>query len=184
MPLRIAILYGSMREARLGIRAVRFFDGALQPAWARHPALIDAEGARSAAARPACTKSTSAAPRRRRLESLAEIYRNADGFLIVSGEYNHNIQPGLEEPDGLFPRRVFLPALGDRLLFVRRFRRGAGGDDPAHDPCRARHVEHSFDPADPPHPGRLQSGRRPRRARTTSSAASASSASSNGMPRR
>ena len=30
MPLHIAILYGSVREARAGIRAVRFLDGALR----------------------------------------------------------------------------------------------------------------------------------------------------------
>ena len=30
MPLHIAILYGSVREARVGIRAVRFLDGALR----------------------------------------------------------------------------------------------------------------------------------------------------------
>ncbi len=29
------------------------------------------------------------------LEDLAQLYRRADGFLIVSGEYNHGIQPGL-----------------------------------------------------------------------------------------
>jgi NAD(P)H-dependent FMN reductase len=30
------------------------------------------------------------------LERLAEIYRNADGFLVVSGEYNHGIPPALK----------------------------------------------------------------------------------------
>ena len=30
------------------------------------------------------------------LERLAELYRNADGFLIVSGEYNHGIPPALK----------------------------------------------------------------------------------------
>lgn len=30
------------------------------------------------------------------LERLAEIYRRADGFLVVSGEYNHGIPPALK----------------------------------------------------------------------------------------
>lgn len=30
------------------------------------------------------------------LERLAELYRNADGFLVVSGEYNHGIPPALK----------------------------------------------------------------------------------------
>ena len=30
------------------------------------------------------------------LERLAELYRNADGFLIISGEYNHGIPPALK----------------------------------------------------------------------------------------
>ena len=30
------------------------------------------------------------------LEELAEIYRQADGFLVVSGEYNHGIPPALK----------------------------------------------------------------------------------------
>jgi NAD(P)H-dependent FMN reductase len=30
------------------------------------------------------------------LESLAQLYRRVDGFVIVSGEYNHGIPPGLK----------------------------------------------------------------------------------------
>jgi NAD(P)H-dependent FMN reductase len=30
------------------------------------------------------------------LEQLAELYRRADGFLVVSGEYNHGIPPALK----------------------------------------------------------------------------------------
>jgi len=30
------------------------------------------------------------------LEGLAELYRRADGFLVVSGEYNHGIPPALK----------------------------------------------------------------------------------------
>ncbi|MEH2255088.1 NADPH-dependent FMN reductase [Nostoc sp.] len=31
----------------------------------------------------------------RKMEELAEHIRTADGFMVVAGEYNHSIQPGL-----------------------------------------------------------------------------------------
>jgi NAD(P)H-dependent FMN reductase len=92
--LNIAILYGSVREARVGIRLVRFLDGALRRR-GHHTTIVDAaeqrlplldrmykEYARGSAPPP--------------LEALAELYRNADAFAVVSGEYNHGIQPGLK----------------------------------------------------------------------------------------
>jgi len=94
MPLQIPILYGSVREARVGIRAVRFFDAALRRR-GHNTTVVDAaeqrlplldrmykEYARGSAPPP--------------LETLAELYRNADVFVIVSGEYNHGIPPALK----------------------------------------------------------------------------------------
>ncbi|MGH7092220.1 MAG: NADPH-dependent FMN reductase [Stellaceae bacterium] len=94
MPLNIAILYGSVREARVGIRLVRFLDDALRRR-GHHTTIVDAaeqrlplldrmykEYARDSAPPP--------------LEALAELYRNADAFAVVSGEYNHGIPPGLK----------------------------------------------------------------------------------------
>src|SRR5215467_2411808 len=94
MSLHIAILYGSVREARAGIRLVRHLDQALRrrghttsivdPAEYRLP-LLD----RMYKEYPAGT----APPL---LEQLAAIYRRADGFAIVSGEYKHGIPPALK----------------------------------------------------------------------------------------
>lgn len=94
MALRIPILFGSMRSARLGIRAVRFFDAALR-ARGHTTHVVDAmELDLPLLDRMYKEYERGKAPPK--LEALAEIYRDADAFLIVSGEYNHNIQPGLK----------------------------------------------------------------------------------------
>ena len=94
MPLNIAILYGSVREARAGIRLVRFLDAALRrrghetsivdPAEQRLPLLDRMYKEYERGSAPAV------------MERLAELYRRADGFAIVSGEYNHGIPPALK----------------------------------------------------------------------------------------
>src|SRR5436190_17484188 len=94
MPLNIAILYGSVREARAGIRLVRFLDAALRrrghetsivdPAEQRLPLLDRMYKEYERGRAPAV------------MERLAELYRRADGFAIVSGEYNHGIPPALK----------------------------------------------------------------------------------------
>jgi len=94
MTLHFVILYGSVRETRQGIKAARF--------------IVDQLGRRAHA-------TTLVDPRERRLplldrmykeykkgeappvlEKLAETYRAADGFVLVSGEYNHGIPPALK----------------------------------------------------------------------------------------
>jgi NAD(P)H-dependent FMN reductase len=94
MPLHIAVLYGSVREERAGIRVVRFLDAALRrrghvvavvdPAEQRLP-LLD---------RMYKEYETGSAPPV--LEKLAQLYRKVDGFAIVSGEYNNGIPPALK----------------------------------------------------------------------------------------
>src|SRR5438046_640762 len=95
MPLNIAIPYGSVREARAGIRLVRFLDAALRrrghetsivdPAEQRLPLLDRMYKEYERGSAPAV------------MEQLAELYRRADAFAIVSGEYNHSIPPALSD---------------------------------------------------------------------------------------
>ena len=83
MPLHIAILYGSVREARAGIRVVRFLDAALRrrghqvsvvdPLEYRLPLLDRMYKEYERGSAPAI------------MERLAELYRQADAFAIVSG---------------------------------------------------------------------------------------------------
>ena len=93
MPLNIAILYGSVRETRVGIRLARFIDGALQRRGHR-TTLVDAAERKL----PLLDKMYKEYPRGEAppgLEALAETYRQADAVAVVSGEYNHGIPPAL-----------------------------------------------------------------------------------------
>ncbi len=94
VPLRIAVLLGSVRRDRQGIRAARLAMRALT-ARGHLPTLVDPleldlplldrmykEHPKGQAPEP--------------LERLATLYRGVDGFLIVSGEYNHGIPPALK----------------------------------------------------------------------------------------
>lgn len=93
MPYRVPVIFGSVRSERRGIKAARFVVNELRR-YGCDPVLID----------PAETKlplldsmykdyEKGTAPAI--LEDLAELFRGADGFAIVSAEYNHSIPPAL-----------------------------------------------------------------------------------------
>ena len=94
MPFDFVVLYGSVRETRQGIKAARFVVDQLarrghattlvDPLEKRLP-LLDRmyKEYKKGEAPPV-------------LEALAETYRAADGFVIVSGEYNNGIPPALK----------------------------------------------------------------------------------------
>jgi NAD(P)H-dependent FMN reductase len=93
-PLKIAVLLGSVRRDRVGTRAAKLVIREVErrghqvqlvdPLDLQLPLLdrMYKEHPKGEAPEP--------------LEKLAEIYRQADGFLIVSGEYNHGIPPALK----------------------------------------------------------------------------------------
>ena len=93
MSLNLALIFGSVRSDRRGIRAVRFFERAfaerghavttIDPVEYQLP-LLDKMYKEY-------RKGSAPAP----LEELAAIYRQADAFVIVTGEYNHTMPPGL-----------------------------------------------------------------------------------------
>jgi NAD(P)H-dependent FMN reductase len=94
MPLHFVILYGSVREARQGIKAARFVVDQLgrrghatiliDPFEKRLPLLDRMYKEYKKGEAPAV------------LEALATTYRATDGFVIVSGEYNHGIPSALK----------------------------------------------------------------------------------------
>jgi NAD(P)H-dependent FMN reductase len=94
MSLQIAILYGSLREARVGIRLARFIDAALQRRGHTTTLVDAAEQQLPLLNRMYKEYARGEAPPV--LENLAQLYRRADAFAIVSGEYNHGIPPGLK----------------------------------------------------------------------------------------
>ena len=109
MSLHYAVLYGSVRTERKGIRAARFVVRQLErrghattlvdPLELRLP-LLD---------RMYKEYPKGAAPPE--LERLAALYRAVDGFVIVSGEYNHGIPPALKNLlDHFLEEYFFRPA--------------------------------------------------------------------------
>lgn len=93
MPLNIVVIYGSVRSGRQGIRAARFAARELQerghdvtivdPLDMQVPLLDRMYKEYEKGRAPAV------------LESLATLYRAADAFVIVTGEYNHSVPPAL-----------------------------------------------------------------------------------------
>lgn len=94
MSLQIAILYGSVRESRQGIKAARFVDDQLsRRGHTTH--LIDPRQY----SLPLLDRMYKEYPKGEApevMEKLAAIYRTVDAFVIVSGEYNHGIPPALK----------------------------------------------------------------------------------------
>jgi NAD(P)H-dependent FMN reductase len=92
-PLKLSLIFGSVRSERRGVRALRYLERAfagrghavttIDPAEYRLPFLdrMYKEYPKGTAPEP--------------LERLAEIYRAADAFVIVTGEYNHSMPPAL-----------------------------------------------------------------------------------------
>ncbi len=93
-PFLVPVIYGSVRTERKGIRAARFvlrelqrrgMDAVLVDPMEKRLPLLD----RMYKEFP---KGKAPAP----LEELADLFRRADGFAIVSGEYNNGIPPALK----------------------------------------------------------------------------------------
>lgn len=93
MSLKVAVIYGSVRHHRKGIRAARFmvrkcrergYDTTLIDPMEYELSLLD---------RMYKEYEEGKAPET--LQKLADILKEADGYIIVSAEYNHSIPPAL-----------------------------------------------------------------------------------------
>ena len=94
MSLNTAIIYGSARRARQGIKVARFVAKKLE-AHDHDVTLVDsAEHELPLLDLMYKEYETGTAPAA--MESIAEILRSADGFVIVSAEYNHSIPAALK----------------------------------------------------------------------------------------
>jgi len=93
-PLAVPVIYGSVRTERLGIRVARFVVSELARR-AMKPILVDPLEKRlplldfryrdySPGEAPAV------------MEELSRLFLSADGFVVVSGEYNHGMPPALK----------------------------------------------------------------------------------------
>ena len=95
----VAVLLGSVRSERMGDRAAKWVVAQLQ-ARGHEAVLVDA----ATLELPMLDKmwkeiKTDPPPKyaglHKKLQPLAELYARADGFCIVSAEYNHSVPPGL-----------------------------------------------------------------------------------------
>lgn len=93
MPLLLPVVLGSVRSDRQGIRAARFIASQLADR-SYEPALVDPLELKL----PLLDRMYKEYPSGEApsvLEGLADLFRRADGFVIVSAEYNHSVPPAL-----------------------------------------------------------------------------------------
>lgn len=92
--LSIAVLLGSVRRDRMGSRAAQLVIRELERRGHRVDLVDPLDLQLPLLDRMYKEHPKGEAPEP--LERLADLYRNADGFLVVSGEYNHGIPPALK----------------------------------------------------------------------------------------
>lgn len=93
-PLSIAVLLGSVRRDRMGLRAARLVIRELEARGHRAHLVDPLEIQLPLLDRMYKEHPPGGAPEP--MERLAQLYRSVDGFLIVSAEYNHGIPPALK----------------------------------------------------------------------------------------
>ena len=93
-PLSFAVLLGSVRRERMGIRAAKLATHALEARG--HEAVLVDPVVVQLPLLDRMYKEYAAGTAPPSLEQLATLYRRVDGFVIVSGEYNHGIPPALK----------------------------------------------------------------------------------------
>jgi NAD(P)H-dependent FMN reductase len=94
MSMKIPVIVGSMRSDRMGIRVAHYTIAELKRR-GHQPELVDAYALGLPILDRMYKELKKLGDVPEELEMLAETFRSADGFLIVAGEYNHSIQPGL-----------------------------------------------------------------------------------------
>jgi NAD(P)H-dependent FMN reductase len=94
MSLKIVVLYGSVRTERKGIRAARFVSQEFAGRGHEVEFVDPVEYELPMLDRMYKEYDEGTAPEP--MEKLAGLYRKADAFVVVSGEYNHGIPPALK----------------------------------------------------------------------------------------
>ena len=92
--LLVPVIYGSVRAERQGIRVARFVVAELDRR-GTEPVLVDPMEKRLPLL-DRMYKEFEKGQAPAVMEELADLFRRADGFAIVSGEYNHGIPPALK----------------------------------------------------------------------------------------
>jgi NAD(P)H-dependent FMN reductase len=91
--LLVPVIYGSVRHHRVGIRAARYVVSALEKRGVEAVLIDPMEYQLPLLDKMYKEFKPGEAPES--IEKLAKLYVKADGFVVVSGEYNHNVPPAL-----------------------------------------------------------------------------------------
>jgi NAD(P)H-dependent FMN reductase len=91
--LNLPVILGTVRRDRVGIRVARYAAAALRERGHQAPLLDPVEYALPLLDRMYKEYAPGQAPAA--LERLAGVVRRAEGYVIVSGEYNHSVPPAL-----------------------------------------------------------------------------------------
>lgn len=94
MEFNVALIYGSVRTSRQGIRAAYYLKSKLEERSINVHLIDPLEHPLPFLDKMYKEYDKGQAPKN--MEELARIFSNADGFLILSGEYNHSIPPALK----------------------------------------------------------------------------------------
>ncbi len=94
MNLKTAVIYGSARRGRQGIKAARFITRKLNER--RHDVTLVDTAEYELPFLDLMHKEYDAGSAPEAMQAVADILAAADGFVILSGEYNHSIPPALK----------------------------------------------------------------------------------------
>lgn len=109
MALTFSILYGSVRENRQGIRAVRFIKSLVE-ARGHKAIVLDAKELPLPLLDKMYKELGDAAPEN--MKTIANALNSSDGFIVVTGEYNHSIPPALKNMLDHFQKEFFFKPSG------------------------------------------------------------------------
>lgn len=110
MSLTVSILYGSVREGRLGIRAVKFIDKLLNDRGHKIHILDPKQLELPFLNKMFKEYETGQAPKN--MQTIANALNDSDGFIIVTGEYNHSIPPALKNMLDHYQKEYFFKPSG------------------------------------------------------------------------
>ena len=109
MPLNIAVIYGSARSNRQGIKAAKFLVNKLKERDYK-VTLVDSQEFKLPFLDKMYKEYNGDAPEN--LEKLAQIIKKADGYIVVSAEYNHSIPAALKNLIDYFMEEYFYKPSG------------------------------------------------------------------------
>jgi NAD(P)H-dependent FMN reductase len=108
--LKVAVIYGSVRSHRQGIKAAKFIAKNLKERG--HKATLVDPKEYNLPFLDKMYKEYDKGKAPELLEKLAKIIKNADGYIVVSGEYNHSVPAALKNMIDYFMEEYFYKPSG------------------------------------------------------------------------